>query len=365
MRVHVARALLGSSLLFAGVVACSGSPEGGLAAAASSKGDPADFTAEAEAADGAEVDSTEAAAPKTLARVVVERSESVDGTQSAQAMAHFVEWDRDAAHSLELVGLGGELPKALPPGGACRTDFSTAGAVAAVGGIAELELLDAGSVEIRLAKRDEGSGPASVTLAPHAFPSVSSLAAGLVYTTRDRSAEALPSDTRYEVVVDGARSVPHLVFSGDAPPALQGVTLGGVPLENVVAVDGSAPLDLTWEVGATQDVVSVEFSRPDDGQRTLSCTFADDAGAATISPQMLEAARGATRLSIHRMRSIVREPHAAGPGEEPRSYVQSELRFDFELNRLLTIGDRVEIVMPVEALAPAELPDVEDVAALP
>jgi hypothetical protein len=310
-----------------------------------------------DATDGTSGSSGEAT-PTTLARVVVERSESVDGTESAQAMAHFVEWDPAAAHGLELVGLGSDLPKAIPAGGFCRTEFPIPAAV----GMTELELLDAGSVEIRLSE-----ARSTVTLAPHAFPSVSSLAAGLVYTTRDRSADALPSGTRYEIVVDGARAVPRLMFAGDAPVALSQVTLGGVPLENVVGVDASAPLDITWAVGEERDVVVVEFTRPDDGQLELSCTFADDAGAATVSPQLLEAARGATRLSIHRVRHIV----AATPNGPTRGVaaegaqvqeVQSELRFDFELNRLLAIGDRVEVVA-AEVPAADELVGLEDTAA--
>jgi hypothetical protein len=284
-----------------------------------------------------------AASPETVARVVVERSRSLDGTNSAQAMAHFVELRAGADRSLELVGLHSPVQA---PGQPCRVDFE---APAPNQDLVELELLDAGAVEIVLpegtgtAPQDTG-GPAVVTLAPHAFPSISSFASGLVYTTRDRSADTLPSGTLYDIRVNGARSIPRLEFSGQAPEELSAVTLGGVPLAAVRELDATAPLDVTWEVGRPSDVVVVEFANPDDGSRQLSCSFADDLGSASIAPQLLALTRGKTRLSVRRVRQVDADLGLSSTD----TAVRGELRFDFEVNRALLMGDRV-VIDPVAA----------------
>lgn len=325
----------------ASAMACSGAADGPLDRssdeAAIDPGTPEDVDVEAEVALG-NPDSTNA---DTIARVVVERSRSLDGNQSAQAMAHFVELTADADHTLELVGLHSAVER---PGQPCRTDFSARTASAAP---VELALLDAGAVEIRL-QPDDGLPASVVTLAPHAFPSVSSFASGLVYTTRDRSAETLPSGARYEVRVDGARSIPSLGFAGEAPEELSEVTLGGVPLRAVRELDAAAPLDITWDVGRAGDVVLVEFANPDDGVRRVSCSFADELGAATLAPQLLALTQGKARLSLRRVRELEAALDVAEPAPGTEALLRGELRFDFEVNRALVVGDRV-VTEPVDA----------------
>jgi hypothetical protein len=352
------------ALFAAPLVACSGVADGmgergeeGTEGVESFSAPGADDAVAERAASRGE-SSAEAAVPATIARVVVERSRSLDGSNSAQAMAHFVEVTPGAESSLELVGLHSPV---LQPGQPCRTDHDAASANEAP---VELELLDAGAVEIVLGHGNDGLAPTVVTLAPHAFPSISSFASGLVYTTRDRSADTLPSGAVYDIRVNGAqsngaqsngaqsngaqsngaRSIPRLEFSGQAPDELTQVTLGGVPLEAVAELDAAAPLDVTWQVGRPGDIVVVELANPDDGSRRLQCSFADDLGSASIAPHRLLPALGKARLSLRRVRQLDADLGSLGRGSDA---VRGELRFDFEITRALVLGDRV-VTEPVQ-----------------
>lgn len=314
-----------TALLLASAAACSG-----VAESPSERASDRETASNGETADPGSANAGGASSPGTIARLVVERSVSLDGASSAQAMAHFVELTPGAAASLEQVGLHAALPDPSKP---CRTESDAPSQSEELFGI---ELLEAGTVEILLDRETRGTD-GIVTLAPHAFPSISSLASGLVYTTRDRSAHTLPSGIRYDVRVNGAGTVPALAFSGQAPEELTEITLGGVPVEAVRELDAAAPLDLTWEVGSPGDVVVVEFKDPADGSRELSCSFADDLGTASIAPPWLSQAKGKLQLSVRRLRQVASDLAVPGANRQ----VRGELLFDFEVIRILTLGDRV------------------------
>lgn len=243
----------------------------------------------------------------THAVVTIDRSESADGTSSkADALAGFLEVPAlvDAHSVLQLVGLGLDLPEP----GAC-----TLGSAAASAGplteTARVEFVDAGAVELEVSGARE-------RLAPYAFPTVTDSISGVLYTSRDRAADPLPSGSRYTVTADGLQ----IRASHDAPRALSGVTINGTPLAEVLSVTTASPLDLTWDVDAPGDIVYVELTASGSPRRTI-CSFADELGAGSV-PTEAFAAQGNGRVAVHRLRT-----HEFDMLEGDSS--NGQLRFDF------------------------------------
>lgn len=249
----------------------------------------------------------------THAFITVDRSVAADGTGSprAGAIAGFVRMPAEAdAHAvLAMVGLGLQLPAP----GQCTSELDrNTGSRSTLAATGRVVFLDAGDVAV-----DTGDGP--MTLAPRAFPTVTDRISGVMYTTRDRSAEPLPPGVRYVIRTSGGDGVAPVSVEANAPAPLDGITIGGVPLADVRSVPASAPVDVTWNVGAGGDLVYIELAAG-DGSSTTLCTFKDDVGAGTVPAGAFErTAQG--RLSVHRVRS--REFTVAGVD-------QGELRFDFE-----------------------------------
>lgn len=225
----------------------------------------------------------------THAVVTIERSESADGTSSkAEALAGFLEVPAlvDAHSVLQLVGLGLDLPEP----GACTLGSAPASA-GPLTETARVEFVDAGAVELEVSGARE-------RLAPYAFPTVTDSISGVLYTSRDRAADPLPSGSRYTLTADGDGL--QIRASHDAPRALSGVTVNGTPLAEVASVSTANPLDLTWDVDAPGDIVYVELTG--SASRRVICSFADELGAGSV-PTEAFATQGAGRVSVHRLRT--------------------------------------------------------------
>jgi hypothetical protein len=259
----------------------------------------------------------------THALIEVQRSRTISSSDATdeqpvrgEALAGFMQVPAavDVGSARELMGL--EL--GLPEMGQCVTRALVHDSDQPVATQERLELLDVGDVSLVADGR-------STTLAPRAFPTITDLISGVVYTTRDLSAEPLPAGVQYAVrTAGGAVSAVDLV--GDAPRELAGVTVGGVPLADVTNISPAAPIDLTWTVGEAGDVVYVELSA--DGTDPAICAFQDDYGVGSI-PSGAFAGSGPGRVSLHRFRA--RE----FASEDIES---AELRFDFELATSVTYG---------------------------
>jgi hypothetical protein len=252
--------------------------------------------------------SADAESGSTHALVSIERSAASDGSERAQALATFVQLpaEADARAVLESVG----LKPVLPALGQC-----VAGAATAPSYRGSVELIQAGDVNVTAA------GTTTV-LAPHAFPTVTDVVSGIVYTTRDQSAAPFPTATDYTLKVDG--ELGNISVTRRAPSELTAVTVNGMPLSEAGEISAAEPMDLTWSVGAPGDRLWVEVATA-DGSLTL-CSFRDDLGAATIAGGSLGA--GAARVALHR----VRVAEFSAPG-----IALGELRFDFELTGSLSI----------------------------
>jgi hypothetical protein len=257
----------------------------------------------------------------THAIVSVERREVLGAPQAAQAkaFASFVRTppDVDVALVTRLAGLDLGLPEA---GDCSHVDSATNPASGASSPLRRVELLSAGDVAL---ETTEGR----VELAPRAFPGVSDLVAGVVYTTRDRAA-ALPVGVAYAVNVAGSSSLSALAVSAEAPAALESVTLGGAPLGAASALNNQGT-ELTWRAGSARDLVYVTLAGSD--AKTTTCTFRDDAGRAFL-PASIIPETGPVSLSVHRLRSV------AFTGSGASGIDAGELRFDFELSANLAVS---------------------------
>ncbi len=259
----------------------------------------------------------------THALIEIQRSRTISSDEAAgdqavraEALAGFMQVPAALDVGTARVLFGLEL--GLPEMGQCVTRALVHEGDQPVATDEPLELLDVGDVSLVADGR-------STTLAPRAFPTITDLVSGVVYTTRDLSAEPLPAGVQYAVrTAGGAVSAVDLV--GNAPPELAGVTVGGVPLAEVTNLSPTAPIDLTWTVGEAGDVVYVELSA--DGTDPSICAFQDDYGVGSI-PAGAFAGSGPGRVSVHRFR-----------GREFASddIESGELRFDFELAANVTYG---------------------------
>jgi hypothetical protein len=256
----------------------------------------------------------------THAVITVDRSEVANRQLPARAgaAATFVRVPVavDSASALALMGLELELPETYE----CAVQAAHRDPSVPLSPIDQIELLDAGDVSVTAADVD-------TTLAPRAFPTVTDFVSGVVYTTRDLSAEPLPAAVSYTVRAAGSTAVEPLELSGEAPRALSGVTLGGVPLAEVRSVSPSAPINLGWSVGDAGDLVYVELNA--EGAACMVCAFRDEDGAGSV-PAGAFSGRGAGRIAVHRVRSQVFESTGIQSGE---------LRFDFELATDVTFGE--------------------------
>jgi hypothetical protein len=254
-------------------------------------------------------------AGSTHAVVTITRRAPADAPDEvrADALASFVRLpaNADARSVLRAAGLSTDLP----PVGECRR--TTPGQAVATSQLTRVELLDAGEVSVT-------AGGRVTTLALRAFPTVTDSIAGVVYTTRDRAAEPLPSGLTYTLTASGTPALGALSAEASAPAALAGVEVAGTPLAELESFRPDRDLAVVWTAGTPGDSVVVVI---DGGGAVTECTFKDEAGSGTLPAQKLPSPGQAT-LAVHRLRQApFTDADIAG----------GELRFDFELEASITI----------------------------
>jgi hypothetical protein len=217
----------------------------------------------------------------------------------------------DADKVLGAAGLSVDLPAA----GSCRR--VVAGQEPSAAAVTRVELLNAGEVSV-------AAGGGVTTLAPRAFPSVTDSIAGVVYTTRDRAAEPLPSALAYTVAASGAGALGPVSAEASAPTTLGEVEVLGTPLGELRTLSSQRDVELGWAPGAAGDRVVVVLDGIDSVTR---CALRDEIGRGVLPVSELPRAGYAT-LSVHRLR----QARFSGVG-----IAGGELRFDFELEASVTI----------------------------
>lgn len=259
----------------------------------------------------------------THAIITVERREvlGVASAAQAKAFASFVRTppEVDAAAVTRLTGLDLDLPDL----GECSVGGPNRDSLA-LSPLRRVELVAAGDVSLET--------PAGrVELAPHAFPAVTDVVAGIVYTTRDRAA-ALPAGEPYALSAGGSPFLAALAVSAEAPLALEAVSLDGAAL-GANSAFSAADSQLSWKAGSARDLVYVRLTGADGAQGATTCTFRDDAGRGRL-PQSAIPHSGPIQLSVHRLRSVAL-------GSTPGGSIDlGELRFDFELSTEVALVER-------------------------
>ncbi len=237
------------------------------------------------------------------ALVSIERAEYAeeDGGARAEATARFARL-RNVTHRDELLQALG-LKLLLPARGSCLTVTETA----LLSDAGSIEFVEAGSVALR-------AGGEDTRLAPRAFPAVSDLALGVVYTTPDRSADAFPAAGGYTLTSTGG-ALGAVVIEAEAPEMPEDVLVDGLAWNRLGDARLRGDLELTWTPSGAGDELIVELSAA--GRQTL-CALSDADGAGVVPASALPSGEGF--IALHRLRTATSYPHALDA---------AEVRFDF------------------------------------
>ncbi len=213
----------------------------------------------------------------------------------------------DLRRVARLVGLDREAP----PLGGCEVLSLEESQVLASGDIERVDFLEVGDVTLRTPGR-------TVRLARQAYPTVTDFVAGVLYTSRDKTALDIPAGASYELRAAGVSITSPLRVTADAPEELEWARVDGLPLADVERVSLGAGIELSWQAGASGDQLWLSV-HPADSGKLLRCAFDDALGTARVPAGMITA-RASASLELHRRRYRV----FSRPSGET-----TELRFDF------------------------------------
>jgi hypothetical protein len=255
--------------------------------------------------------SSEPVATTTHALLRVERSAHVGDLQAEPSGLAFAGVVRvpEFADPEPLLRLSGKSVT-LPSAGQCLVPNREGDAVPLTD-LARAEFLNAGDVTL-------GTSGARTLLAPRAFPLDVS---GVVYTSRDRASEPLPSGAAYLLKTTGSEQLPPLELRVQAPDELRDVTLDGGALEALTRVDSASAVRVAWRPGDARDTVYVEVVGSPDAGTLGVCAFRDSEGQGTL-PRGLFGATGSGSLAFHRLREVA---------ADVATLDGAEVRFDFAL----------------------------------
>jgi len=252
----------------------------------------------------------EPAATATHALLRVERSAHVglEAQASGLAFAGVVRVP-ELADPEPLLRLSGKSVT-LPAPGQCLVPNHERDAVPP-SDLARAEFLNAGDVTL-------GTSNAQTLLAPRNFPLDVS---GVVYTSRDRASEPLPSGAPYLLKTTGSEQLPPLELRVQAPDELREVALGGSGLEALASINTSVAVPVSWRPGDARDTVYVEIAGSPEVGTLGVCAFRDSEGHGSL-PSGLFGATGTGSLAFHRLREVV---------ADVATLDGAEVRFDFAL----------------------------------
>ena len=258
--------------------------------------------------------STEPVATTTHALLRVDRSAQVGAESEATGVAFAgVVRVPELADPELLLRLSGKGPT-LPALGQCMVSSRERDSLS-TGELGHAEFLAAGDVVL-------GTGEARTLLAPRAFPILTAEPlSGVVYTSRDRASDPLPSGAAYLLQTSGSDQLPGIELRVQAPDELRDVAVGGVALGSLPSVDGTSELPVSWRAGDARDLVYVEVTGSAGSGSLGLCAFRDANGRGSL-PRGLFGATGVGSLAFHRLREVA---------EDVPSLDGAEVRFDFAL----------------------------------
>jgi hypothetical protein len=255
-------------------------------------------------------DSNEPVATTTHALLRIERSARVGAESEATGLAFAgVVRVPELADPEPLLRLSGKAVS-LPPLGQCSLVGREREAVPA-SDLSRAEFLNVGDVSL-------GTSNAQTLLAPRAFPLE---VAGVVYTSRDRASDPLPSAAPYLLQTTGSEQLAPLQLRVQAPEELHDVTVGGYALQTLEGVSNSTGAAISWRAGDARDIVYVEVAAAPEVGTLGVCAFRDSEGRGAL-PRGMFGASGDGSLTFHRLREVAADvPTLDG----------AEVRFDFAL----------------------------------
>jgi hypothetical protein len=157
----------------------------------------------------------------------------------------------------------------------------------------EVELLDVGTIEVRVAGTE-------AHLAPRAFPDLASVLAGVFYAGDATLAEPRPDLDEYAFEAAGSDEIPAFDAVVPAPAAPLDLRIDGSVISAPTALRRESGVDVTWAEADLRDVIEIEVRSHGD---VLACASRDD-GSFHVDAESLAtlAPDGAAELIIRRVR---------------------------------------------------------------
>ncbi len=241
----LARSLIAASLALAGCTAAGGADDAGAAAVAARAGSFGVVRIERE---------TEAEPELSTPRAVL-----------SAAFARYRDVDGRAVLGL----LGGRAAEVET----CRVSGADEGAFASPD--AEVELLDLGDVEVRVAGT-------RTRMPSRTFPDLAGMVGGVFYG-EDATLGAARADVDEYVVAAAGRELPGFEVVAVAPPGFAELEIDRVPAGERAVVDRSLGIELEWDAGDPRDRVEIDLIA---GGQVIECVARDD-GAFRVDASML------------------------------------------------------------------------------
>jgi hypothetical protein len=160
-------------------------------------------------------------------------------------------------------------------------------------GSAEVELLDVGTIRVRVADTE-------ANLVPRAFPDLASVIAGVFYAGDAQLAVPAADVDEYAFQAAGSAEVPAFDAVVPAPGEVAEVRVDGRSLAEAISLVREAGVEIVWSAGDPRDVVELEIRAGGD---TLACAARDD-GSFSVAPAALAtlAADAGAALVVRRVR---------------------------------------------------------------
>lgn len=131
---------------------------------------------------------------------------------------------------------------------------------------AEVELLDVGTIQVRVADTE-------ARLSPRAFPDLASVIAGVFYAGDAELAVPRPGVDEYAFQAAGSHELPAFDAVVPAPTEARDLRVDGSLVTEPVVLSRDGGFDVAWAAGDARDTVEIEVRAHGD---VLACAARDD-----------------------------------------------------------------------------------------
>lgn len=232
-------------------------------------------------------------------------SSSEGASEAASATFMKVHQGTDPVVVARLVGAIPELPES----GSCREQNSAEPASMPLRALSPVEMVSVGDVLVR-------SETSTTKLMARAYPDITQLLSGVVYTSSGREMPKATGKVSFEVA--GADGVPGFDLEAPMPPSIERVTLNGVEVgdeQDWLAVGDAVELGWQASEGEAGDRFYVDLSVVDakKAPRTIRCS--GGASARLSIPLILGEQSQSVAVTAHRLRTLPLKVASVASGE--------------------------------------------------